>query len=121
MVGDFKVGQCFWGDASVAEAEVVGAFGGVFGDVARGVFGSQLASWPTVDNLSVELVPKAHHQPRSVRHLHGEPDMGYGAANRFGQPRRIDTDLGWLVALAGTVQADQGVKVDHAATLDPQP
>jgi hypothetical protein len=49
MIGDIEKRERGGGDASFAEAEVIGAFGGVFGDVARGVFGGQFACRVAVD------------------------------------------------------------------------
>jgi hypothetical protein len=53
VVRDIEQRQRFGGNTSLTKAEVFGAFGGVFGDVMRGMFGSQLTRRAAVDGLGI--------------------------------------------------------------------
>src|SRR5918998_3681193 len=118
VVGDIEQGQRFGSDATFAEAEVFGTFRRVFGDVASGVFGGQLAGWAAVDGLGVELLTEAQHHAGSVGYLDGESHVRSGLADRVGKPGGVDADLGWLVVLARAVESDEGMEVDHASALE---
>jgi hypothetical protein len=67
--------------------------------------------------LGVELLTEAQHQPSAIGHVHGEPHVRGGLPDRLRKRRRIDVDL-WRVEVAGTIQPDQCVEVDDAATLE---
>ena len=106
------------GNAPLTHPEVLSAFGGVLRDVARRMLRSQLTCRAAVDGLGVELGAKAQDQVGPVGRRDGEPHVRGGVSDRVGQLGRVDIEVWWLVVLAGPVEADEGVEVDDAASLE---
>ena len=82
------------------------------------MLGGQLPGRAAVDGLSVELGAEAQHQARAIGHLHGEPHVCCGLADRLSQLGCIDANLRWRVVLAGSIQPDQSVKMHDTAALE---